>query len=180
MFYPRLWDLALAIVTFLGPVGLFTHSGCSVFRSSDFIRSVCFLLLCSVGFLQRDGPIANEVLYFVSSFLVALFYRNVSDRFPIRNGLKLGDALTPMLFNFALQNANMMFHVNQDGLKLNGIHQLLSYADDINILAGSIHILKENTELLVPDNRENGLKKVRIKLSTLLGFEVKMQYENRV
>jgi len=85
-----------------------------------------------------------------------------------------------MLFNFALQNANMMFHVNQDGLKLNGIHQLLSYADDINILAGSIHILKENTELLVPDNRENGLKKVRIKLSTLLGFEVKMQYENRV
>ena len=27
----------------------------------------------------------------------------VSDRFPIRNGLKLGDALSPMLFNFALE-----------------------------------------------------------------------------
>ena len=29
--------------------------------------------------------------------------KNVSDRFPIRNDLKLGDALTPLLFNFALE-----------------------------------------------------------------------------
>jgi len=29
--------------------------------------------------------------------------KNVSDRFPIRNGLKIGDALKPMLFNFALE-----------------------------------------------------------------------------
>jgi hypothetical protein len=36
--------------------------------------------------------------------------------------------------------------VNQDGLKLNGAHQLLSYADDVNILGGSIHTLKENAE----------------------------------
>ena len=31
--------------------------------------------------------------------------KNVSDRFPIRNGLKQGDALTPMIFNFALEYA---------------------------------------------------------------------------
>ena len=29
--------------------------------------------------------------------------KNVSDSFPIRNGLKQGDALSPMLFNFALE-----------------------------------------------------------------------------
>ena len=28
--------------------------------------------------------------------------KNLSDRFPIRNGLKQGDALTPLFFNFAL------------------------------------------------------------------------------
>ena len=30
---------------------------------------------------------------------------NLSDMFPIRNDLKQGDALTPLLFNFALEYA---------------------------------------------------------------------------
>ena len=63
----------------------------------------------------------------------------MSDRFPIRNGLKQGDALSPMLFNIALKYANRRVQVNQDGLKLNGTHQLLAFADDVNILGGSIH-----------------------------------------
>ena len=64
----------------------------------------------------------------------------------LRNGLKQGDALTPMLFNFALEYAIRRVQVNRDGLKLNGTHQLLAYADDVNILAGSMHTLKENAE----------------------------------
>ena len=77
----------------------------------------------------------------------------MSDRFPVRNGLKQGDALSPMLFNFPLQYAIRSVQVNQDGLKLNGTHQLLAYADDVNILGG-IHALKENTEALVAAARE--------------------------
>jgi hypothetical protein len=68
----------------------------------------------------------------------------VSDKFPIRKGLKQGDAPSPTLFNFALEYTMRRVQVNQDGLKLNGTHQLLAYADDVNILAGSIHTLKEN------------------------------------
>jgi len=67
--------------------------------------------------------------------------KNVSDRFPIRNGLKQIDALSPKLFNFALEYTIRRVQVNQDGLKLNGTHQFLAYADDVNVLEGSIHTL---------------------------------------
>ena len=48
---------------------------------------------------------------------------------------------------FVLVCAIRRVQVNQDGLKLNGTHQLLAYADDVNILGGSIRTLKENAEL---------------------------------
>ena len=57
-----------------------------------------------------------------------------------------GDALSPLLFNFALEYVIKRVQVNQDGLKLSGTHQLLAYADDVNILGGSIHTVKENAE----------------------------------
>ena len=80
------------------------------------------------------------------------------DRFPFRISLKQGDALPPMLFNFALEYAIRRVHISQDGLKLNGTHQLLAYTNDVNILGGSIHTLKENTEALVAATSEIGLE----------------------
>ena len=71
---------------------------------------------------------------------------------------KQGDALTPLLFNFAVEYAIRRVQTNQDGLKLNGTHQLLVYADDVNILGGSLHTVKENAEALVVASKETGLE----------------------
>jgi len=84
--------------------------------------------------------------------------KSLSDRFPIRNGLKQGDALSPLLFNFALEWAIRRAQVNQDGLKLNGTHQLLAYADDVNVLGGSIRAVKENAEALVVAAKGTGVE----------------------
>ena len=84
--------------------------------------------------------------------------RNLSKMFPIRNGLKQGDGLTPLLFNLLLEYAVKRVQVKQHGLQLYGTHQILVYADDVNILGGSVNTIKENTEALVVASKETGLE----------------------
>ena len=76
--------------------------------------------------------------------------------YEIKNGLKQGDALSPLPFNFALlvEYAIRRVQVNQDGLKLNGTHQLLDYADDVNVLDGSVLTVKKNRDALVVASKE--------------------------
>ena len=84
--------------------------------------------------------------------------KNLSDMFPIRNGLKQGDASLPLLFNCAVEYAIRRVQVNQDGLKLNGTHQLVVYADDVNVFGGSVQTVRENAETLVVASKETGLE----------------------
>jgi hypothetical protein len=62
--------------------------------------------------------------------------KHLSDIFPIQNGVKQGDALSPLLFTFALEYA---FRKVQVGLTLNGTHQLLVYA--------GVNRLEDNTDI---------------------------------
>jgi hypothetical protein len=84
--------------------------------------------------------------------------KNLFESFPIQNGLKQGDALSPLIFSFALAYAIRKIQENQLGMKLNGTHQLLAYADDVNLLGDNIDTITRNTETLIDGSKEVGLE----------------------
>jgi hypothetical protein len=47
---------------------------------------------------------------------------------------------------------------NQIGLKLNGTHQLLPYADDVNLLGHNLDTIVRNTETLIDASKDIGLE----------------------
>jgi hypothetical protein len=83
---------------------------------------------------------------------------HLSDNFHVQNDLKQGDALSPLLFNFTLEYAIKEVQENQAGLKLNGTHQLLAYADDVNLLGDNIDTINKNTQTLIDASKDVGLE----------------------
>jgi hypothetical protein len=75
--------------------------------------------------------------------------KQLSDMFTVEYGLKQGGAFLSLIFNFSLQYAIRMVQVNQNGLQLNGTHQLLVYADDVNITDESVHNIQKKNRSFV-------------------------------
>jgi hypothetical protein len=84
--------------------------------------------------------------------------KHLHDSLPIQNGLKQGDALSPLLFNFALEYTIRKVQEIQVGLQLNGTHQLLAYADDVNLLGDNIDTIQKNTETSIDASKEVDLE----------------------
>jgi hypothetical protein len=66
-------------------------------------------------------------------------------KFSYPNWSKKGDALSPLLYNFALEYAIEKVQKNQVGLKLNMPLQLPAHADDVNLLGCNTDTINRST-----------------------------------
>ena len=67
-------------------------------------------------------------------YLNGIFDENLSSSLSIKKYFKQGDALSPLLFNFALEYAIMKAQEINLELDMTGIHRVLAYAVVVNLI----------------------------------------------
>jgi len=85
-----------------------------------------------------------------------------SETFTVETGLKQGDALSPVLFNLALEKVIRVLQDNEGGLLIghNKI-QILGFADDLEIIGDSLSDTANATRVL-----EEAAKRIGLEINT--------------
>jgi hypothetical protein len=91
------------------------------------------------------------------------YSKHLSDKFPLQKK----EMLYHHCFSALLYNTIWKVQEQQVGLKLNGTHQLLVYADDVNLL-GENRYHKRSAETLTDTSKEAGLEVNREKTKCML------------
>jgi len=80
-----------------------------------------------------------------------------SEAFECKTGLRQADALSPIIFNLALEQVIRDMHEKRE-MTLVGMNTILAYAENLVILVSSIHEIKTSAEKLFKEGQNMDLK----------------------
>jgi hypothetical protein len=109
-------------------------------------------------------------MYLNKPYSKVLIGKTMTDAYPIQSGLKQGDGLSPLLFNFTLKYSIRKIPEKEEGLVLNETHQFLVYADNVNILDENTNTAQKNTEALSETRSNVGLEESTDKIKYIVVF----------
>jgi hypothetical protein len=127
-----------------------------IFKRASVRKEISYNILFELGILWKVVALIETCLN--ENCNIVRIDKNLSGKFPIQNGLKLGYALSSLLFNTGLEYTSRRAQENQEGLNLTETHQLLSYADGVNILGENIDTIQKNKEALLDTGKVVGLE----------------------